>query len=155
MLEAGTTAPAFDANIDGGGTLSSQSLAGKPYVIYFYPKDNTPGCTTEACDFRDRFERIAALGATVIGVSKDSVKSHDGFKAQHGLPFHLVSDADLALHTAYGTWGTKKNYGREYQGTFRTTFLVGADGKIAQVWANVRVKGHVDAVVTALQGLAA
>jgi peroxiredoxin Q/BCP len=153
MLEAGNTAPAFDAAIDGGGTLSSESLAGKPYVIYFYPKDNTPGCTTESCDFRDRFERIAALGATVIGVSKDSVKSHDGFKAKYSLPFHLVSDGDLALHNAYGTWGTKKNYGREYQGTFRSTFLVGADGKIAQAWPSVKVKGHVDAVVTALEAL--
>lgn len=153
MLEAGNTAPVFEANVDGGGTLSSASLAGKPYVVYFYPKDNTPGCTTEACDFRDRFERIAELGATVIGVSKDSVKSHEGFKAKHALPFHLVSDADLALHTAYGTWGAKKNYGREYQGTFRSTFLVGADGKIAQAWPSVRVKGHVDAVVSALSAL--
>ncbi|MCB9729206.1 MAG: peroxiredoxin [Deltaproteobacteria bacterium] len=153
MLEAGDKAPSFDAPIDGGGTLSSASLAGKPYVIYFYPKDNTPGCTTEACDFRDRFERIAQTGGTVIGVSKDSVKSHDGFKAKHGLPFHLIADTDGALHEGYGTWGTKKNYGREYQGTFRSTFLVGADGRIAQAWPKVRVKGHVDEVLAALEAL--
>jgi peroxiredoxin Q/BCP len=153
MLEAGTKAPAFEAAIDGGGRLSSKDLAGKPYVVYFYPKDNTPGCTTEACDFRDGFERIAASGATVIGVSRDSVKSHDGFRAKYELPFHLVSDGDLALHRAYGTWGTKKNYGREYEGTFRSTFLVGADGVIAKAWPTVKVKGHVDAVIEALEAL--
>ena len=91
--------------------------------------------------------------AGIVGVSKDSVKSHDGFKAKHGLPFHLIADTDGALHEGYGTWGTKKNYGREYQGTFRSSFLVGADGRIAQAWPKVRVKGHVDEVLAALEAL--
>lgn len=153
MLQAGDQAPEFALPVDGGATLTSAELAGRPYVVYFYPKDNTPGCTTEACDFRDRFERVAACGATVVGVSKDSVRSHEGFKAKYELPFHLISDGELTLHRAYGAWGLKKNYGREYEGTFRSTFLVGAGGLIAQAWPKVRVKGHVDAVLEALEAL--
>lgn len=153
VLEAGQTAPRFEAVIDGGGTVKSAELAGKPYIIYFYPRDNTPGCTTEACDFRDNFERIAAQGGTVLGVSRDSVKSHDNFRAKHELPFHLISDPDLTLHHAYGAWGLKKMYGREFEGTFRSTFLIGADGKIAVAWPKVRVKGHVDQVLEAYESL--
>lgn len=153
VLERGHPAPEFSLAIDGDGNLSSAALAGKPYIIYFYPKDNTPGCTTEACDFRDNFARIAALGATVVGVSKDSVRSHTNFKAKHDLPFHLVSDPDVSLQEAYGVWALKKNYGREYMGTVRSTFLVGADGLIAEAWPKVRVKGHVDQVITALEAL--
>ncbi len=153
MLEAGQTAPEFALPIQGGGTLSSADLAGAPYVIYFYPRDNTPGCTTEACDFRDGYERVAARGAAVVGVSKDSVASHDRFVAKHELPFHLVSDVDKQLHRAYGAWGLKKMYGKEVEGTFRSTFLVGADGQIAQVWPKVRVKGHVAQVLEALEAL--
>ncbi|MGM0575602.1 MAG: thioredoxin-dependent thiol peroxidase [Myxococcota bacterium] len=153
MLEPGDRAPDFELPIEGGGTLSSRDLEHKPYVVYFYPKDNTPGCTTEACDFRDSWERITGHGATVVGVSKDSVRSHDNFKAKHDLPFHLVSDKDLELHEAYGAWGTKKNFGREYEGTIRSTFLVDADGRIARVWPKVKVKGHVDEVVEAIEGL--
>ncbi len=153
MLTAGDKAPEFDLPIDGGATLSSASLAGKPYVVYFYPKDNTPGCTTEACDFRDNFARVTTSGAVVLGVSKDSVKSHDNFRSKHDLPFNLISDKELSLHEAYGAWGKKKNYGREYMGTIRSTFLVGADGVIRQAWPKVRVKGHVDRVLQALEGL--
>ena len=154
MLTKGDLAPAFDLAASGGGRLTSLALAGKPYVLYFYPRDNTPGCTTEACDFRDRFERIAAQGAEVIGVSKDSVKSHDGFKAKYELPFHLASDADLTLHRAYGAWGKKPMYGKEIDGTIRSTFLVGKDGRIARAWPKVAVKGHVDEVLRALADLA-
>jgi peroxiredoxin Q/BCP len=150
MLTTGDKAPEFELNIDGGGTLSSEDLSGAPYVVYFYPKDNTPGCTTESCDFRDHYGRVTGHGAQVIGVSKDSVKSHDGFKAKHDLPFPLISDTDGTLHEAYGAWGLKKNYGREYMGTIRSTFLVGADGVILAAWPKVRVKGHVDAVIAAL-----
>lgn len=151
MLKSGDKAPAFSLPIDGDGTLSSDDLAGKPYVLYFYPKDNTPGCTTESCDFRDGYARVLSQGAQVIGVSKDSVRSHDGFKAKHGLPFPLISDAEGTLHEAYGSWGKKKNYGREYMGTIRSTFLVGPDGTVIEAWPKVRVKGHVDAVIESLE----
>jgi peroxiredoxin Q/BCP len=154
MLEVGQTVPQFTAVLDGGSQIDSASLAGRPYVVYFYPRDNTPGCTQEACDFRDRFERIAAAGATVLGVSRDSVKSHDGFKAKHSLPFHLVSDADLALHNTFGAWGSKTMYGKVTEGTIRSTFLVDSAGVVRFVWPKVSVKGHVDAVVAALEGLA-
>ena len=153
MLQEGDRAPDFELPTDGGLTLASASLAGTPYVVYFYPKDNTPGCTTEACDFRDSFARVQAAGAQVVGVSSDSVKRHDNFKAKYELPFPLVADVDRVLHQAYGTWGLKKNYGREYEGTFRSTFLVDADGVIRKAWPKVRVKGHVDQVLEALEGL--
>ncbi len=150
MLQPGDRAPDFDLPTDGGGRLSSADLAGKRYVIYFYPKDNTPGCTTEACDFRDNMARLGAAGVQVIGVSKDSVRSHDRFKEKHGIPFPLVSDPELVLHKAYGAWGKKKMYGREVEGTIRSTFIVGPDGVITHAWPKVRVKGHVDAVLEAL-----
>ena len=151
MLKSGDKAPAFSLPIDGDGTLSADDLAGKPYVVYFYPKDNTPGCTTESCDFRDGYARALGHGAQVIGVSKDSVRSHNGFKAKHELPFPLISDVEGTLHEAYGVWGLKKNYGREYMGTIRSTFLVGPDGTVIEAWPKVRVKGHVDAVLAALE----
>lgn len=153
MLDVGAPAPEFTLPADGGRTISSADLVGEPYVIYFYPKDNTSGCTTEACDFRDNFARVTAAGATVLGVSKDSVKSHDNFKKKHELPFTLLSDVELTLHRAYGAWGMKKMYGREFEGTIRSTFIVGADGHVAAAWPKVRVKGHVDAVLDALAAL--
>lgn len=153
MLKEGDKAPAFELPANGGETVSSAALAGKPYVIYFYPKDNTPGCTTEACDFRDNMARIAAAGATVLGVSKDGVKSHDRFAARYELPFPLLADEDVTLQTAYGAWGKKKMYGREFDGTIRSTFLVDEDGTIAKAWPKVRVKGHVDEVLAALEAL--
>lgn len=153
MLQVGDTAPAFTLPADGDRTIASGDLAGKPYVVYFYPKDSTPGCTTEACDFRDNFARVTAAGATVFGVSKDSVKSHDRFKAKYTLPFPLLSDTELTLHRAYGAWGMKKMYGKEFEGTIRSTFLVGADGNIAAAWPSVKVKGHVDAVLAAIAAL--
>jgi peroxiredoxin Q/BCP len=153
MLKTGDRAPDFDLQTDGGASISSEDLEGKPYVVYFYPKDNTPGCTTESCDFRDHYGQATGLGAQVVGVSKDSVRSHDGFKAKFDLPFPLISDPEGTLHEAYGAWGLKKNYGREYMGTIRSTFLVGADGVIAAAWPKVRVKGHVDEVIAALGAL--
>lgn len=146
-------APSFELPADGGRIVRSSELAGAPYVLYFYPKDDTPGCTTEACDFRDHFGRITASGATVLGVSKDGVKSHDRFKAKHELPFTLLSDAELALHRAYGAWGSKKLYGKDYEGTIRSTFLIDRDGRVAAEWRNVKVKGHVDEVLAAIAGL--
>lgn len=153
MLDAGDKAPAFDLPTDGGGRLSAAELAGRPYVLYFYPRDNTPGCTTEACDFRDGFGRVQAAGATVVGVSKDSVKSHDKFKDKFALPFPLVSDEALELHKAYGAWGKKMMYGRETEGTIRSTFLIGEDGVIVRAWPKVSVKGHVAEVLEALAAL--
>ncbi|PKN56792.1 MAG: thioredoxin-dependent thiol peroxidase [Deltaproteobacteria bacterium HGW-Deltaproteobacteria-14] len=153
MLQVGDTAPAFTLPADGDRAIASADLAGKPYVVYFYPKDNTPGCTTEACDFRDNFARVTAAGVMVFGVSKDSVKSHDRFKAKYTLPFPLLSDAELTLHRAYGAWGMKKMYGKEFEGTIRSTFLVAADGKIAAAWPSVKVKGHVAAVLDAIAAL--
>lgn len=153
MLQVGDAAPAFELEADGGGTVSSRELAKKPYVVYFYPKDNTPGCTQEACDFRDNIARIEAAGVRVFGVSKDSVKSHDGFKAKFALPFTLLSDPDKSLHLAYGAWGAKKMYGKEVEGTIRSTFLVDKAGRIAAAWPKVSVKGHVDKVLEAIAKL--
>jgi len=153
MLVVGDSAPVFELAADGGTTIKSDALAGKPYVVYFYPRDNTPGCTTEACDFRDNFGRLEAAGVRVFGVSKDTVKSHDGFKAKYELPFTLLSDPDKSLHLAYGAWGTKKMYGKEVEGTIRSTFLVDKHGRIAAAWPSVKVKGHVDQVIEALATL--
>lgn len=153
MLRVGDLAPEFDLPTDGGGRLTSAALAGKPYVLYFYPRDATPGCTTEACDFRDSFERLRAAGATVAGVSKDSVASHDRFRAKHDLPFPLLSDPERTLHVAYGAWGKKKMYGKEVEGVIRSTFLVGADGRVAAEWRGVRVAGHVAKVTAAVEAL--
>ncbi len=143
----GKKAPTFSLADQTGKTVSSSELAGKPYVLYFYPKDNTPGCTMEACDFRDSFARFNKEKVRVFGVSPDSSKSHAGFAAKFELPFTLLADTDKALVNAYGVWVKKQNYGREYMGVERSTFLVGADGNVAKVWRNVRVKGHVDSVL--------
>ncbi len=153
MLEVGAKAPSFELAADGGRTVSSKALKGKAYVVYFYPRDNTPGCTTEACDFRDHFARVVARGVEVFGVSTDSVRAHDGFKAKYALPFTLLSDPAKTLHTAYGAWGVKKLYGKESEGTIRSTFLVDASGKIAAAWPKVSVKGHVEQVLAAIEAL--
>lgn len=154
MLKEGDKAPDFELPADGGRTVKSSDLKGKPYVVYFYPRDNTPGCTTEACDFRDHFARIGARSAAVFGVSTDSIKSHDGFKKKFELPFTLLSDADKTLHNAYGSWGKKKFMGKESDGTIRSTFLVDKDGVIAKAWPTVKVKGHVEDVIAAVEALA-
>lgn len=146
-LTEGTQAPAFELPDQRGTVVSSASLAGKPYVLYFYPKDNTPGCTIEACDFRDNFGRFKQTQVQVFGVSPDSSKSHAGFAEKFELPFTLLADADKSLVNAYGVWVKKLNYGREYMGVERSTFLVGADGTIKKVWRNVKVKGHADQVL--------
>ncbi len=150
-VESGTMAPDFSAPTDGGGTLRLQDLRGKKVVIFFYPKDDTPGCTKEACGFRDNMERVTALGATVIGVSPDSVKSHDKFKNKHELNFTLVSDEDHAIVNAYEVWKEKNNYGRKYMGVERSTFLIDEEGRITHALRKVRVPGHVDAVMELLQ----
>lgn len=153
MLEAGKKAPAFNAVTDGDGKIALKDLKGRNVVLYFYPKDMTPGCTTEAEGFRDAIKDFEKANTVVIGVSKDSVKRHDNFKAKHDLPFTLISDEDGKICQAYGVWQIKKNYGREYMGIVRSTFLIDDKGKIAKIWSNLRVKGHVDTVLEAAQSL--
>jgi peroxiredoxin Q/BCP len=153
MLNTGDKAPAFTGVTDGDGKISLKDLKGRKVVLYFYPKDMTPGCTTEAQGFRDAIGDFEKTNAVVIGVSKDSVKRHDNFKAKHDLPFTLISDEDGKICEAYGVWQMKKNYGREYMGIVRSTFLIDEKGKIAEIWSNLRVKGHVDKVLEAAQSL--
>jgi peroxiredoxin Q/BCP len=153
ILDAGTKAPAFTAPADGGGTLSLAALKGAPVVLYFYPKDATGGCTKQAQGFRDAYERLKKVGAEVIGISKDSVASHDKFKAKEKLPFPLVSDGDGKICAAYGTWTEKSLYGRKYMGIERATFLIDGKGVIRRVWRKVKVPGHVDEVLAAVEAL--
>jgi peroxiredoxin Q/BCP len=152
-VNVGDKAPDFDLPTDGDGQLSLKSLKGKAVVLYFYPKDSTPGCTTEGNDFRDLHAQFVKAGAIVLGASKDSVKRHDAFKAKQGFPFTLLSDEAGTLCEAYGVWVLKKNYGKAYLGIERATFLIDAKGKIAQVWRKVRVKGHAAEVLEAVQAL--
>jgi peroxiredoxin Q/BCP len=152
-LNPGDTAPTFDLPTDGGGRLALSDLKGKPVVLYFYPKDMTSGCTTEAENFRDMHARFEEAGAVIVGASKDPVKSHDKFKEKHDLPFALVSDTEGSLCDDYGVWVEKSMYGRKYMGIERATFLIDKDGKIAQVWRKVKVPGHADAVLKAVAAL--
>jgi thioredoxin-dependent peroxiredoxin len=149
-LGEGSKAPAFSLPDEAGTVVSSASLAGKPYVIYFYPKDDTPGCTKEACDFRDNLKAFNSAKVRVLGVSPDDPKRHAKFKEKYGLNFTLLSDVDKTLIGAYGIWIKKLNYGREYMGVQRSTFIIDKTGKIAKSWNGVRVPGHVEAVLAAL-----
>ena len=149
----GKNAPDFTAPTDGGDTLKLSGLRGKPVVLYFYPKDDTPGCTTEACGFRDAAPDFKKLKTQVVGISKDSVARHDKFKAKYELPFTLVSDEDGKICEKYGTWIEKSLYGRKYMGIDRATFLIDGDGVVRRVWRKVKVAGHVDGVQEALKAL--
>lgn len=153
LVDVGDKAPAFDMATDGDGRVKLKDLKGKKLILYFYPKDDTPGCTTEACGFRDALPDFSKLDAEIIGVSKDSVAKHDKFKAKHDLPFLLGSDEDGAVCEAYGVWQEKKNYGKTYMGIVRSTFLIDEKGVIRAAWRNLRVKGHVDKVLEAAQTL--
>ena len=152
-LEVGHKAPAFKLPSDGGGELSLASLKGRKVVLYFYPKDDTSGCTQEAIDFNGLKAQFAKADTEIIGVSPDPVKSHDKFKAKHELGFTLVSDESKAMLEAYGVWVEKSMYGRKYMGVERTTILIGADGKIAQIWRKVKVPGHAKEVLSAAAAL--
>lgn len=145
--------PAWSLPASTGETISSADVAGTPYVLYFYPRDNTPGCTTEACDFRDNLARLESAGVKVFGVSADSLKSHDKFVAKYDLPFPLLSDAEHELMEQLEVWGLKKFMGRESMGVIRSTFLVDGEGVIVREWRKVRVKGHVDEVLAAIDEL--
>ena len=148
-LKEGDKLPSFALPTDEGGEVSAKSLKGKKAVIYFYPKDNTPGCTKEACDFRDAQRAFKKAGIEVVGVSKDSVKSHAGFRTKQKLNFALGSDADGKVCDAFGTWIEKSLYGRKYMGIERATFLVDEKGVIRKIWHKVKVPGHVDEVLEA------
>lgn len=153
-LAVGASAPDFTAETD-DGPITLSKLRGKAVVIYFYPKDNTPGCTVEACDFRDQHAAFARKDVVVLGVSPDSVRSHQGFRAKFGLPFRLVADTDRKIAGAYGVFREKTMYGKKVLGIVRSTFVVDAAGKLAAIWDGVKVAGHVDAVLAAVSGSAA
>jgi thioredoxin-dependent peroxiredoxin len=153
MISEGSTAPDFNLPRDGGGTVTLSGFRPGKVVLYFYPKDDTPGCTLEAQDFNARMAAFAAAGTTVIGLSKDSVKSHDKFCKKHGLSIILASDEGGTTCEDYGVWVEKSMYGRTYMGVERTTFLIDGTGKVARVWPKVSVKGHADEVLAAAEAL--
>lgn len=153
MPAIGDIAPDFTLPRDGGAAITLSALRPGKVVLYFYPKDDTPGCTLEAQDFSARLADFQAAGATVIGISKDSVKAHDKFCKKHGLQIVLASDEEGSTCEEYGVWVEKNMYGRTYMGIERTTFLIGGDGKIARVWPKVSVKGHADEVLDAVKAL--
>ncbi|MFZ1730174.1 MAG: thioredoxin-dependent thiol peroxidase [Bacteroidota bacterium] len=150
MPETGKKAPAFSLPSVSGRKVALKDFAGKKVVLYFYPKDNTPGCTQEACDFRDNMARVQAAGAVVLGVSADSIASHEKFRDKYELPFELLTDESHEMMEKYGVWKEKKNYGRTYMGIERTTVLIDEQGIVSHIWTKVKVKGHVDQVLTAI-----
>lgn len=149
-LKEGRKAPAFTVETNGGDTVSLKDFKGKHVVLYFYPKDDTPGCTKEACGFRDAWKQFEKKGAVVLGVSPDSVKKHDKFVEKFDLPFTLLADVDKKIVEAYGVWGQKKFMGREYMGVFRVTFLIDPDGKIKKIWPKVKPEEHAAEVLAAI-----
>ena len=153
MIEEGKKAPAFTLKNQDGKAVKLSDFAGKNVVLYFYPKDNTPGCTTEACDFRDQHNKLEKAGAVVLGVSPDAEKTHLKFAGKFGLPFTLLADPEHEVAEKYGSWGEKTLYGRKFMGIIRSTFLIGGDGKVAKVWPKVKVAGHVEEVLEAVKSL--
>ncbi len=154
-FNVGDPAPDFTLTDQNGKDMTLSALKGKIVVLYFYPKDFTPGCTTEACDFRDNDATLKSAGAMVFGISPDDSARHAKFQDNYELPFQLLSDSDHKVMEAYDAWGMKKNYGKEYEGVIRSTFIIDAEGKIAKSWRNIRVKGHVDKVLAEVQKLSA
>jgi peroxiredoxin Q/BCP len=152
-ISEGDKAPTFTLEADGESVINLKNFRGKTVVLYFYPKDSTPGCTKEACDFRDHIQAFTKRNITIIGVSKDSIKRHDNFKAKYELPFTLVSDNDNKVCEMYGTWVEKSMYGKKYMGIERSTFLIGPEGIILKVWRKVKVPGHVENVLKCTETL--
>jgi thioredoxin-dependent peroxiredoxin len=150
ILKEGDAAPQFTAPVNGGGEVSLYDFKGKHVILYFYPRDNTPGCTLEACAFRDEFAAFKKAGAIVLGVSTDSPKAHDKFVAKYKLPFLLISDENKAIVQAYGVWGEKRFMGVKYLGTSRVTFLIGPDGLIKKIWWKVKPIKHAAEVLAAM-----
>jgi len=151
MLEVGDKAPLFTAQDDSGNTVSLKELKGSTVVLYFYPKDNTEGCTKEACDFRDQYKLFHKRGVVVLGVSPDTEKSHQNFKKKFDLPFPLLVDTEKEIANAYGVWKEKSMYGRKFMGIERTTFVINEKGIITKIFPKVKVKDHVKAVLEALE----
>lgn len=149
-LKEGDKAPDFSADTSGGGHVSLSDFKGKNVVLYFYPKDDTPGCTKEACAFRDAYARFGKKGAVVLGVSPDPVKSHDKFTEKFKLPFTLLADPEKKIVQDYGVWGEKTFMGRKYMGTHRVTFLIGPDGRIKKIWPKVKPEEHAEEVLAAI-----
>jgi thioredoxin-dependent peroxiredoxin len=150
VIEEGKPAPDFELESDTGETVKLSELRGHPVVLYFYPKDDTPGCTTEACEFRDAYNVFRDRGAEVLGVSPDDVKSHEKFKTKYQLPFTLLADPDHAVAEKYGVWGEKKFAGRSYMGINRSTFVIDADGKVARAMLGIKPAGHAASVLDSL-----
>jgi len=140
MIKAGSKAPIFKLLNQDDKIISTKDFTGKWIVLYFYPKDNTSGCTKEACDFTNSHKSYEKLNAVVLGISPDSTESHRNFIMKHSLKINLLSDPDKKVHKAYGAWGKKKNYGKEYEGVIRSTFIISPDGKVAEIWTNVKVR---------------
>jgi peroxiredoxin Q/BCP len=149
-LKEGNVAPAFAARTNGGGKVSLADFKGRNVILYFYPRDDTPGCTREACAFRDRFDAFEAKGAVVLGVSVDSASAHDKFVEKYKLPFTLITDEDRKIVQAYGVWGQKSFLGKKYMGIYRVTFLIGRDGRIRKIWPKVKPDEHAEEVLAAL-----
>lgn len=145
-LNIGDLAPNFKLPKDGGGEIELETLRGKNVVLYFYPKDDTSGCTNQAIQFSEKKDEFAAKNTVIIGVSKDSIKSHDKFKAKYDLKIDLLSDEELNVANSYGTWVEKSMYGRKYMGMDRSTFLIDVDGKIKKIWRKVKIPGHIDEI---------
>lgn len=152
-VKVGAKAPDFTMPTDGGGKVSLKSLKGKNVVLYFYPKDDTPGCTKEACAFRDSLPDFSKVKAEIVGVSKDDIEAHEKFKKKFKLPFPLASDEDGEVIKAYGVWVEKSMYGRKYMGIERATFLIDAKGIVRNIWRKVKVDGHAEEVLEAVKGL--
>jgi peroxiredoxin Q/BCP len=153
MPNVGDAAPGFALTADDGRTVRLSDLKGRPVVLYFYPKDDTPGCTKEACSFRDAWSDVQASGAAVFGVSPDPAASHQKFRTKYRLPFPLLSDPDHSVAEAYGAWGQKSMYGRKYEGILRTTFLIDPAGTVRRVFEKVKPEGHADEVLAAIRQL--
>lgn len=149
-LKEGDPAPNFSAPTNGGGNVSLADFKGKNVILYFYPRDDTPGCTKESCGFRDHFTQFTKKGAVVLGVSTDPVKAHDKFVEKYKLPFTLLADEDKKIVQAYGVWGQKSFLGKKYLGTHRVTFLIGPDGRIKKIWPKVKPEQHAEEVLAAV-----
>jgi peroxiredoxin Q/BCP len=152
MFNVGDKAPSFSLKDSFGNTVSLKDFTGKKVVLYFYPKDNTSGCTKEACDFKDSFPEFNKLNAVVLGVSADSEKSHQGFSAKYNLPFTLLADPDKEVINKYDVWKEKSLYGKKYMGIERTTYVIDEKGKILKIFPKVKVEGHVDEVMKVING---
>ncbi len=150
MVEEGAAAPDFALESDARETVTLSSFQGRPVVLYFYPRDDTPGCTTQACGFRDAYGEFERAGAVVLGVSPDGPESHAKFKAKYGLPFALLADPEHEVAERYGVWAEKKNYGKTYMGIVRSTFVIDADGNVKKAMRNVKPDSHADKVLAAL-----